>query len=330
MIITLDLTLNEIADNPRHAPNLTTRILNKVKTPKDVKVIGFGHHECASHHTFVGHTEGFLASLAKSYSLHRSFAFGPHDLWFVAMSELAKLVNETPDVYRHLFTKSADKQDIIIPAGDPTSIDPIGLIAALLDYLPARPEGSLIDVVLPELSTSTPYSNVALAATFCDMVQSYYNYMTFCCGLPRIHVDGTKEDWQRLVHSSKTLSVCLGEDTKAGKYMAQLDAFFQRIHDELFTKELDVDFWKGIFTTKNMGSGGELQIQGWIRNLYSNTRSDWKLDNYTCSVGAIPFKNIDTGREFTVYHGAFIEVIDLDGFIRLDYGHLTIERNVKE
>src|ERR1700733_9238119 len=72
--------------------------------------------------------QSFLYGLSTTYSLHRKISFGPHDLWYVILTEIARLVNASPDKYRHLFTKSPEKIDIKVFSTDP-SILPLETVA---------------------------------------------------------------------------------------------------------------------------------------------------------------------------------------------------------
>jgi hypothetical protein len=274
-------------------------------------------------------TMGFMGTLADCYSRHRKFRLSPTDMWFVAMSETAKLVNAQPEVYRHLFTDSDQKKEITVMTGDPAQIGISALIQQLVGLLPKQDGYDTLELMVPELSTSNSRSSIAVAACFCDMVQSYYSYSTMMCGLPELDVAGVVEDWTMLTRNTEALGEMFGS-TPAGVYMVQLNWLFSAIAAQFMLPEPNVDFWKDIFRTKNVGSGGELEINGWIAQLYPLDKRGKKLENFEIAVGGVPYKNLETQREFTAYYGAFSELIDADGFVYLDYDYFVIERNPKE
>jgi len=260
---------------------------------------------------------GFMGLLADCYSRHEKLTIQPHDLWFIVLSEVAKEVNKNSEKYRSIFTKSAGKVDIMVPGCEELDIEAV--ISHLRVLVPSN-----LDTFLPRLSTAFAAEDIAMAATFCDMVQSYYNYMTFCCGLPEIEVTGTAEDWQALSDCSRALMATFIDAGGPIIYFAKLFKLFENIADQVRRNEPNVDFWRDIFRTKNIGSGGELAVNGWIRDLYLEQRGD-KLENFLVSVGSVPYTNVDTGRKFTAVYGAF-GVVEIDGFLRSTYDHFTFER----
>src|ERR1044072_3610350 len=64
--------------------------------------------------------KSFLYKLNTAYNLHQKLSFGPHDLWYVMLTEIAQLVNAHPHKYAHLFTKNLKKIQIMIPTSGVT------------------------------------------------------------------------------------------------------------------------------------------------------------------------------------------------------------------
>lgn len=274
---------------------------------------------------------GFLGLVSECYSRHEKLVVQPHDLWFIVLTELAREVNGNPEKYRSLFTNSDEKQDISIPTGAVELIDVNTLVSHLAGLINVP-----IQAFLPTLSTATPDVIAAFSASFCDMVQSYYSYSTFCCGIPEIEVTGTPEDWAMLATCALALENIFKElegpqVEKYGlakgpiQYMANVRQLFITILADVATGEPDVKFWKGIFTSRNVGSGGELEISGWIKDLYLAERPGPKINNFEVSLGVVPYKNLDTGRHFTAIYGAFGVLRTEDGFLTSSYDNVIFE-----
>lgn len=269
--------------------------------------------------------QGWLNLLATAYSRHEKVRIAPHDLWFIVMSELAKEVNRAPETYRTLFTESkGDKETIAVPTGDVETIDVNLLVDALRSKVLVP-----MEIFLPSLTTTTPDVTAALAATFCDMVQSYYGYGTFMCGIPEIEVTGTPEDWATLAANTGAIKIFfenVGAPQNVVSYLAVVGRLFTLITGDVASGEPDVAFWKATFTAKNVGSGGQLEISGWIKDLYLEKRPDSKLENFTGSVGVVPYYNFETKRQFTAIYGAFGQLRSPEGFIYSSYDHIVFER----
>jgi hypothetical protein len=83
-----------------HAIKLTPKAFIGAELPDGVEALGLG----------------WLGMVADCYSRHEKLQVQPHDLWFIVLTELAVEVNENSDKYRALFTNSAEKQTILVPA----------------------------------------------------------------------------------------------------------------------------------------------------------------------------------------------------------------------
>lgn len=264
---------------------------------------------------------GFVGLIAQAYNRHEKLRIAPHDLWFIFLTELAKIVNENSAACKSLFTTSDEKIEILVPTDDPTAIDPLAIMAHLERLVPTA-----FDAFLPELSTATMDVRLAMAATFADMVQSYYSYSTFMCGIPEIEVTGTFEDWKAMVDACGKLGVLFTSVNLPAvvQYIIRVGDIFTTIGAHVGGIEPPEDFWKGIFTSKNVGSGSELEISGWITKLFYEKRLN-KLENFLSTYGVIPYKNLETGRHFKAPHGAFAQHRDEKGFIYAGYTRIVYE-----
>lgn len=265
--------------------------------------------------------EGFLATLAYAYSKHEKIVLAPHDIWFIVLGEIATAVNAAPEKYTKFFTSSPEKQKISVPTNDPTAIGPVAVINELRSKINLP-----LEMFLPELSTADRSARTAMAAMFCDTVKSYYSYMTYCCGIPEIKVTGTIQDWTALVESSRLLQGAFLGD----RVTEEMATYMGQVHDRLreilwhVCSEPDAAFWSNIFTTKNIGSGGQLEISGWIKDFYFGSRPN-QLENFTRTMAVLPYTSLDTGRSFVAVHGAFSQTRDDEGFLQSSYGHVVFE-----
>lgn len=265
---------------------------------------------------------GFIGLVSEAYNHHEKLRVTPHDLWFVVMSQIAKIVNSNSDACRPLFSRSDEKIEIMVPTDDVTAIDPVRLMMYLANLVPTN--GKLF---VPELSTADLHVKMAMAAVFADAVQSYYDYSTFCCGIPEIEVTGTTEDWQLLDKNSMAIAELfkgVGLE-KASQYMVKQAGLFATIGAQVMSGEVSVDFWKDIFRSKNIGSGGELEINGWITTLFYDPPRLKKIDNFQFTLASFDYSNKETGRKFKTAYGAFEQLRSPKGFIYSGYGNLVFE-----
>jgi hypothetical protein len=157
-----------------------------------------------------------------------------------------------------------------------------------------------------------------------DAVKVYYSYSMFLCGIPAIKVLGTVEDWELF---ASNLTEIEGKMFDCG---VESDAWFRNIHAIVqnivatLKGEDRINFWRGIFTSRNVGSGRQLSIDGWIIQLYRN-KSPGLLESFSQGWAVVPFKDLDQPDvDFRSILGAFYRKTDPDGFISCHYGDMTI------
>jgi hypothetical protein len=259
-------------------------------------------------------SEGFLNIMSKSYSSHYALRISPHDVWFIVLTEIAALINKNAEACRSLFTKSAENIVIAVETNDITKIDLNKVEAQLRELVPVD-----IDQFLPEFSTITPAARYACLAAFCDGVSQYYSYMTFCCGLKAIHIDGTVNDWALLNERAEDMAVLFqGVGIDITEWMGRVQAVALR-----FIKALNGDSTDmiDIFSQKNVGSGGQKEISGWFKDIFQKPAS--QLDHFPNAWAKVTYKNIETQMEFTGIHGCFLMKQDEAGTVYGDYGEIV-------
>lgn len=270
----------------------------------------------------VHHGFGFIGMLSYAYSTHRKVTINPQDIWFIVLCEIAKIIKKYPEQCRTLFTKSNEKVTIKVPTGDPTQIDLELVVKQLEDLMPVG-----TSAFIPELSTMVPAAKMALNAALCDGVQNYYNYMTYCCGISEIKVNGTETDWWKLAHAAKNISEMFESVGVAdgAKYLQDIFGLLMDIHIDVGSGgHPDVDFWKSIFTQQNIGSGGELKIDGWITDIFFEPPTLKKIENFQTSIAIVPYENTETGRKFKGVYGPF-QYRSVDGFLENEFTNYVFE-----
>lgn len=265
---------------------------------------------------------GLVGLLSDAYSFHRKVAIAPQDVWMLLISEIAIEVKGQPDLYRELFTDSDSKKELSVASGSMIEIP----MDALSDLLGKNVNFDM-SCLFPKFTTSTEITDEMTQALFCDMASPYYSYSMFCCGIPEIKLLGTLEDWKTLFDHWCMVGPLLTQ------YNESLIEYFVRVEDTLiefvmtFTDEEsnNVEFWKNIFTQKNVGSGGDLVIDGWISSLFIKNHGLKKIDNYTTTNAIVKYEQKQTGRKFAAVYGGYHHVRDDDGFIRLEYSKYIFE-----
>jgi hypothetical protein len=233
------------------------------------------------------------------------------------MCEVASHIKDNSEKYRHLFTDSSTKKDIIVRAIDPEVL-PLHDVAIMLHKL--LPVGG--DAFLIDFSTSTPLSRVAFSAAFCDAMSTYYNYMMFMCAFPQIKVEGEIEDWNKIIDSISKFRTYF--DVLAS-YFDKVEACINKITDAVSTG--NGDMFKTMFSLERCGSGGQVQVTGWIRDFYVKIKGPKYVNNFPSCVSIVEYKNLDTNKEYVMRVGLLSSQFDENNeFLIPEYGYAIYDK----
>jgi hypothetical protein len=272
--------------------------------------------------------------LALCYSNHYNAILTPDMVWFSIMSELAGEVNRQPETYRKYFTDSKEKKTLLV------SVDPSqpGFLN-FSDFKSALKEAVPVDtnLFMPSFSTSDALSNMAIQAVFMDAVSPFYNYMMFMCGIPKIEIHGSTEDWNTLKNSFTGIVELMNNSFPA--YAKNWSANVYKVIDQVIntlnehTQEFD---WKTIFYSKSCGSGSQQNVYGWIFNLVMNHEgkgnSEGKmLHNYPTQIAKVSYTIVNDPNNYTFKIGLTKSSLNENNFLIPEFGYVVNkEVEVKE
>jgi len=130
----------------------------------------------------------------------------------------------------------------------------------------------LVDALTPNFSTTTNESLIAGKVSLMSAFKRYFRYhgSMVVCGIPYILLEGTLEDWEKILEKLKFLS----------KYEFSNKKMEKDIKEIIKTKKgkINLDFWRKIIMEtkkedsdwKGCGSEGDDKITGWICDFYLN------------------------------------------------------------
>lgn len=257
-------------------------------------------------HTITGTSSLFFATLQGAFEAHFGVALRPEVIWHMVMDAVATVVKRHPDAYGAWFSHDPREKTHVEVRDD--SIAPglessdwgrtIGLFDAALRK--AVPDG-IMDVLLPELSTATAETRAASLVAFMDAASPYHTYGVHSfCGIPRIRLDGSPEDWATIArHASALRTVFATLDW----YFDDLCPVLDTIAEQAAGAPIDETFWRSIYHYE--GGSGRSHVDGWSTVLLAYLRcrtgrgpvkliekpaghSDWRNDRHGIAQGGIP------------------------------------------
>ena len=290
-------------------------------TPLIEKALGhsFGENKELA---FIGSNVPVLIGFYTAHCNHLPIKIKPDDIWLLIIQGFVNHVNENSEKLRHLFVNFDGKQGLKVEylLSDISKVNKSILedfakeiVKQITNYVGKE----LIDILSPDFTTTTFDSEIICKISIMGAFKKYFNYtMMLCgCGVPYVVLDGTAEDYKKILEKAKKLK----------KY--DLDWYIDRIipHIEKMIEakegKIDKEYFKNMIQRSELvdekrgPSGykiGEYYVDalsGWFLSFFSYIKSDNKQYSYkfyetsikikdfnklTDQIIEVPFKIIDT------------------------------------
>jgi len=258
--------------------------------------------------------KNYMEYLERCWGDHLGVVFTPDILWYTILSELVLIVQKDPEAYRHLFSKSDEKQTLLVNCDG--GIMPLSLLVDLLKEKVPTDSG----LFMPKFTTTHLRGKHAMRAVFCDMCSPYYNYMMLLCDFPAIDVRGQQSDYEKIASHWEQLTELF---PAVSEYMNRVGKVIDRIIENL-TK---VNYWRGMFRLENCGSGHQVKVRGWWTDLYLEVPRTAYPENFSTHVAKVPYTslNFDPPKDFEMQDGLFYSKMNGD-FLEPQFGFIINEK----
>lgn len=210
----------------------------------------------------------FLNTVHYCFAEHLPLGIRPECLMWMVLHEIGVTVKQNPEVYRSLFTTSAEKRVIDLQVNDLDIHEFnqgevwVSGIRQMHDKLRGAMPSDLMDHLMPKISTHDLDSETASMVAVLDAATPYFDYlMRTCCGIPSIRLFGQPEDYDNIVRACEQLSERFA--AHLSEYFTHLLPVLKEIADTATgRKQPDNGFWSSIYNHYS-GSGRD-DMDGWI------------------------------------------------------------------
>jgi hypothetical protein len=248
----------------------------------------------------------YLDYLCLCWKRHYGVVISPTILWNMVLNNLAFQVNKTPNIFKKYFTESDEKQEILVQQGG-NQIDVAQLIAGVSAKIPTE----ILDHVFPKYSTDSDKAIIANYTAFLDMVSPYYNYGMYLCGIPKVRVLGTLDDWNLFIAKCMKVAELIPEFSK---YLETVRKRIVRIYE-------DTCNYADIFRLDACGSGSQAEVEGWIRDFYIEQPRVTYPENFISCISKIDYHNYNDNKDYRLYAGLFTSTLE-DGYLVPEFDNI--------
>jgi hypothetical protein len=253
----------------------------------------------------------YMDYLTLCWRKHYGIIISPTILWNMILNNLAYEVNKNPAKYKKYFTESEEKQEICVQQGG-NQID----VALLIDGVSAKIPSEILTHVFPKYSTDTDKAIIANYTAFLDMVSPYYNYSMYLCGIPKVKILGTLDDWNLFIAKCMKISEVIPEFKK---YLEIVRKRIVKIYE-------DTCNYGDIFRLDRCGSGSQVEVKGWIREFYIKQPPVTYSENFISCISKIDYHNYNDNKEYRLYAGLFTSVIE-EGYLVPEFDNMYFVKN---
>jgi len=222
----------------------------------DTKLVNYGYH-------------AFFNGMHKAYAEHRPFVLSPDMIWLLISQGFAKHIINNAEELRHHFVDFNKQMTIIVKDGR-INIDDPGtpwelIFPQFMDKIAKFTGIELINNLTSNFTTTTVTEQIASQITIMEAMKVYfrYNLMYAVCGIPEITLEGTTEDWERLIKKAKKLT-----KYSLSWWINDLVPILEQFV-EASQNKIDIPFWRNMFKYHTPDEyGAPDMVDGWITKFF--------------------------------------------------------------
>ncbi|KAH7111229.1 hypothetical protein EDB81DRAFT_671687 [Dactylonectria macrodidyma] len=226
---------------------------------------------------------GFVWAVTHAYSHHHHLVLRPEDVWFAILVQLGFYMNAHAEELRHLFVDHEGMKELDVErAGTLSTVDIGGFTLEMMDNMIQNiKDPSLMSWMIPDFTTTTPTDIVVASILMMGTLQKYFSYrLLIQCGIPSVTLQGTREDWQKILDRIAFLPKLGYEPELFMNVLRPVLQYFVRSFETPEDQEV-IEFW-GRIAHISRECGPDL-LSGWITAfIFWNDRGD-QVHHHTSS-----------------------------------------------
>lgn len=158
---------------------------------------------------YPGHST-FFYCLVQAYANHYSLILSPDIIWTVISQGFSQYVNQDPEALRDRIVSHEGKMTLAVETQEDI-YSPNVKWDEILDgfdkQIAENTKGNIADMMRADFSTTGKTERIASQITLMSSVKAYFDFevLIFSCGIPSITIEGTPEDWQKVMEKTENL-----------------------------------------------------------------------------------------------------------------------------
>lgn len=208
---------------------------------------------------------GLVSTVLLAYNTHHQLVLRADDFWQAILTQLSFYIQARAEALRDRIVDFQGKKTLVVEMGGSLFSADFGHFALLMADKIAKniKDPEVAKWVIPNFTTTTSNDRIAASVTLMSTLQAYFEYVCcLCCGIPKVTLLGTLEDWQQLRAKIDRLMDFDLEDKLMTKWHGMLAPVLDRLVSSAAGRT-ELDFWDRVCHYKGGGSGPTF-LSGWI------------------------------------------------------------------
>ncbi len=215
-----------------------------------------------------------LTAVSLAFRQHRPLVLSPDVVWLTIARGIGQHISFNAESLRTRLVRHIGKETLVLPvleAPRAQASDWALVVGRLRTLLAARIGEGRARFFECDFSTSTEVERIASQVVLLSSYAAYFDYQVMCiCGIPRVTLTGTPDDWRRIRERIELLAE-VDLEVWQRSLAPILDQFVSTARGDV-----DVTFWQRIYNPID-AYGGE-KITGWVTRFYPYVKSGATVD----------------------------------------------------
>jgi hypothetical protein len=217
----------------------------------------------ASDTNTIGGPSPLFHAVSYAFNQHYPLVITPDSIWLTILNGLVHHIDTDPEGLRHHFVEHKGKLLLEVRVNSPMlpNVPPeiweYGVREFSLQL--TNHIGKKADLIVCDFSTTTEEDKLSSQIAMMGAMKHYFKYkMVLLCGLNKVTITGTPEDWENIqnrVHALSEFGLSWWTD-----HLEPVIAELKRSCEG----DPDIDFWRRIYLEHRKGSGGDFDVSGWV------------------------------------------------------------------
>ena len=228
--------------------------------------------------TFTG-KDPFFKTIVRAYAEHRPLVLSPDMIWVLISQGFARYVNAHSEELRDMLVNHTEKMELVVLSDKELLSEDADWEKMMSDFtaqINENTKGDIAKTITADFTTTGITERITSQITLMETMKNYFDYVVhyiahyLACGIPSITLQGTPEDWQKVMEKTKQL-----EKYGIGQWTQSLIPILTEFVKASEGKA-NQSFWQGMVKKHRVdelaGGGCDLrkptELDGWILKFF--------------------------------------------------------------